>query len=251
MAEVDFSIGRVLARGTGAVAADPARTLGRALLFGAAPACLYNYFAERASADETLAVAAAVASLVVGAVTNLAAQGALTPVVLEGRDGAGRTGVGGAVRALPALVAAGLLVGVLCLVAGAFALLPGLALFALWSVAGPAIAAEGLGPVSGLRRSAALVRPVFWRVLLLNTLLLVGYLVFWLAIGAGGLYLWYGSDAFVGDEPTPLPLGFWLASAPLWTAATALWGSVAAALYAALRERLDGVPSDHLRRVFD
>lgn len=245
----DFSIGRVIARGLGAVACRPVATFVPALLFGVLPALLASYAAEGNSDDLEFAIALIAAALWVAAVTNVLSQGALTRVVLDGGRSI-RYEMRPAVRSLGPLLAAGTLVGAATVAVGALLLIPGLLLYALWSVAGPAIVEERLGALGGLRRSAALVRPVFWRVVLLNLIALLAYFAFWVALGLAGLYLWHGPAVITGDGDFPLPLGGYILAEPFITAATAAWGAVIVALYADLRERLDGMPADRLARIF-
>lgn len=245
----EFSIGRVIARGLGAVARRPVATAVPALLYGVAPALLFAYATDGVESGDEVIAASIVASLWVAAVTNVLSQGTLAPAVFH-EDAAVERGERSTLRFLWPLLAAGALVGAATVAAGAFLLLPGLLLYSSWSVAGPVIAEERLGALAALRRSAALVRPFFWRVVLLNLLSVAAYFAFWLALGLTGLYLWHGSAAFTGDGATPLPLGCYLVAAPFLTVATAAWGAVVVALYADLRERRDGVPADRLERIF-
>jgi hypothetical protein len=68
----------------------------------------------------------------------------------------------GAVRRLPALLAAWFLIHVAQLVGFVACLFPGLLVMALFLVTAPAIAVEGLGPIQGMRRAAELARRRFW-----------------------------------------------------------------------------------------
>jgi hypothetical protein len=72
-------------------------------------------------------------------------------------------------RTLPwaSLVVADLLTSVLVLAGSLALVIPGLLIFNLLTVVGPVIEIEHLSPVSGLRRSAQLVRRHFWSVALL------------------------------------------------------------------------------------
>lgn len=71
-----------------------------------------------------------------------------------------------------------------------------LALMALFSVTAPAIGAEGLGPIEGMKRSARLVGSRFWPVLGIN--ILIAIVNFLLTNALGGLpellALWFGLD---------------------------------------------------------
>jgi hypothetical protein len=75
-------------------------------------------------------------------------------------------------RTLPwiSLVVADILFAVLTIAGFVLLVIPGLIVFTLLAVVGPAIEIEHRKPVSGLRRSAHLVRHHFWAVALLATL---------------------------------------------------------------------------------
>lgn len=75
-------------------------------------------------------------------------------------------------RHLPygSLIAADLVITAIAIVAGAFAVIPGLIVFTFFGVTGPVINIESRGAFSGMKRSAQLVRPHFWFVLFWVTL---------------------------------------------------------------------------------
>lgn len=79
-------------------------------------------------------------------------------------------------RTLPwvSLVAADILFAVLTIVGFLLLVIPGLIVFTLFAVVGPAIEIERRHALSGLRRSAHLVRHHFWAVALLATLPQIG-----------------------------------------------------------------------------
>jgi hypothetical protein len=98
---------------------------------------------------------------------------ALSPVVEASYLGGQRTGGEGvriASRVLPALVGAWILSHLLLLFGFAFCVLPGFAVSAFFVLVAPALVIERLGAVAALRRSARLVRPMFWRVLAVSAL---------------------------------------------------------------------------------
>jgi hypothetical protein len=80
------------------------------------------------------------------------------------------------VRTLPwiSLIVADILFAVLAVVGLVLLVIPGLIVFTLFAVVGPAIEIERRRPLSGLRRSAHLVRHHFWTVALLATLPQIG-----------------------------------------------------------------------------
>jgi hypothetical protein len=79
-------------------------------------------------------------------------------------------------RSLPwiSLVVADILFAAITIAGFALLVIPGLVLFTLFAVVGPAIEIEHRKPLSGLRRSAHLVRHHFWPVVLLATLPQIG-----------------------------------------------------------------------------
>lgn len=248
-----LSVGEVLTQGFDAVAFNPIGTLLPALLFGALPAAMIGYFIEGASADIELDLGILALSIIFSAITNMTVQGTLTRVVLahlNGDDVPSRYSVRSGFRVAGALIGGGLVIGIISLVTSALLLLPGLMLYALWSVAAPVLVDERRGLTSALKRSAALVRPVFWRVMLLDALILVTYFVFWLILGLAGIWFQYGHSALVEDIPTPLPLGFYLLAALPVALASAVWGAVMVVLYSKLREHADGQPTTYLATIF-
>jgi hypothetical protein len=97
----------------------------------------------------------------------------------HGAGGHGKTGPGAdgsrirdVLRSLPwgSLIAADLLAVLIVLIGLVALIIPGLIAITLLSVAGPVIELERQHAVAGLRRSAHLVRPHFWRVAALATL---------------------------------------------------------------------------------
>lgn len=254
----DLQVGRVLAQGLEAVGRDPAGTLLPALLFGAIPSSLIGYALERVAPEVWYALgempgefALACGAQVLGSVTNLLTQGAVTRAVLARSEGTRASlwaTVRPALRRSPALVLAGLAIGIGTLLGGLLLLLPGLILFAAWSVTGPVLVEEGRGVLGSLRRSRDLARLAPAGVLGLNALLILGYVLFNAALFGAGFLAWNGSGADAVDAP--LPVGFWIISALPVAVASAAWGAVVATLYASLRDDADGQPIDRLRRIF-
>jgi len=70
-------------------------------------------------------------------------------------------------------------------------LLPALAVMAFFVCTTPAVAIEGLGPVKGMGRSVALVRPRFWQVL---GIVVVSGLMAWLLTNILGTPFTFGAD---------------------------------------------------------
>jgi hypothetical protein len=81
-------------------------------------------------------------------------------------------------RLFPALVGAWLLTHLLWTLGVFFCVMPAFAVSALFVLVAPALVIERLGPIQAMRRSVRLVRPMFWRVLLVSMLAgVIGYFV--------------------------------------------------------------------------
>jgi hypothetical protein len=106
---------------------------------------------------------------------------ALSPVVEASYLGGQRTAgeaIRIAARVLPALIGAFLLTRLLWTFGVFFCVLPAFAVSTFFVVVAPALVIERLGAVAALRRSVRLVRPMFWRALLVSMLAgVVGYFV--------------------------------------------------------------------------
>lgn len=255
----DLHVGQVLAQGLGAVGRDPTGTLLPALLFGAIPSSLIGYAFDRLAPEVWYALgempgefAMASGAQVLGSVTNLLMQGAVTRAVLAQSDGeraSFRATVRPALRRSPALVSAGLVIGVGTLLGGLLLIVPGLILFAAWSMTGPVLVEERKGVFGSLRRSRDLARLAPAGVLGLNVLLILGYALFNAALFGAGFLIRNGIDAATAID-TPLPASFWIVSTLPVAVVSAAWGAVVATLYATLRDRAGGRSTDRLRRIF-
>jgi hypothetical protein len=98
---------------------------------------------------------------------------ALSPVVEASYLGSERSAgeaVRIATRSLPALLIAGLLTRLLLTFGVFFCVLPAFVVSTFFVVVAPALVIEQLGPVAAMRRSIRLVRPMFWRALLISVL---------------------------------------------------------------------------------
>ena len=106
---------------------------------------------------------------------------ALSPIVEASYLGGERT-AGEALRitsrVLPALVGAWLLTRLLWTFGVVLCILPAFAVSTFFLVVAPALVIEQLGAVAAMRRSIRLVRPMFWRMLLISMLAgVIGYFV--------------------------------------------------------------------------
>ena len=106
---------------------------------------------------------------------------ALSPVVEASYLGGERTAGEAlriAVRVLPALVVAWVLTRLLWTFSVVLCILPAFVVSTFFVVVAPALVIERLGAVAAMRRSVRLVRPMFWRVLLISSLAgVIGYFV--------------------------------------------------------------------------
>jgi hypothetical protein len=106
-------------------------------------------------------------ALVAPSVVLAFVSGAFVLMMLAEQDGRELTpgaALAGAARRSLALVVAWMLVHLLEAVAALALVLPALAVMTVYLVTSPAIVAEGLGPVAGMRRSWRLCRRRFWSV---------------------------------------------------------------------------------------
>jgi len=92
--------------------------------------------------------------------------------MVSAEHGTGEARLGDVLRTLPwgALIAADLLVALIVVLGLVLLIIPGLIAINLLVVVGPVIEIEDRRAWAGLRRSAHLVRPYFWKVALLGTL---------------------------------------------------------------------------------
>ncbi len=92
--------------------------------------------------------------------------------LVSAEHGTGQARIGDVLRSLPwgALIAADLLTALIVVVGFVLLIIPGLIALNLLVVVGPVIEIEDRRAWAGLRRSAHLVRPHFWKVALIGTL---------------------------------------------------------------------------------
>lgn len=128
--------------------------------------------------------------------------------------------VTGRLRRGAAAAAVAALLGALAIVAGTFLfIVPGLLIFTVWALAGPAAVMEGAGPGTALARSARLTRGHRWRILGVTLLIVVITVAIETVISSIAVALVSGlSDTaalMVGDAVTVLVSGItlpWVAS---------------------------------------
>jgi hypothetical protein len=254
-----MSVGSVLQRLFGLIAAAPLPVLGLSLLLGALPRVAMAWglasltrFGVTTGTWLVMAAGWSGSSLVSIALTVLV-QGAIVRVAVAVADG-GRVGIGeslgAALRVLPALLVVAIVSAVGVGVGLVLLAVPGILLATIWSVAAPALVAERLGPFAALGRSRWLTRGHRPAVFGLLALLLV---LSWIA---GGVFqstmlptfgLRGGGGAFAGTAPTA---GWAIASLIFETLTAAVWACAHAVLYVELRDAREGPGEARLAPIF-
>ena len=157
---------------------------------------------------------------------------ALSPIVEASYLGGERTAGEAlriAARVLPALIGAWLLTRLLWTLSVVFCILPAFVVSTFFVVVAPALVIERLGAVAAMRRSIRLVRPMFWRILLISLLAgVIGYFV----DNALGTVPQLGGSAGHVDDVAPrwpgsrivAPSGSWSGCLPCSSATvTSIW----------------------------
>ena len=254
----NFSIGSVLGRAFGTLGDNPVATFGIAFLFGAVPQLLFSYFlgstlalADRSSLQAVMAVS--LGSYAIFLLLSMLVQGALVQATIAHADGR-RASLAqclgtGLTMAVP-LIGLSILMLLGILFGFALLLVPGIMLFVMWSVAVPALAAEGGGVFAAFARSRALTKGARWKIFGLFVLIVVLVWIFYAAMGAimlaGGM-MPAVAMAEGGFAPRPL---YMLFSGVSSTLIIAFWGTAQASLYVALRDWKDGPQGSALADIF-
>lgn len=253
-----FSIGTVLSRSFGTLGDNPVATFGIAFLFGALPQLLFSYFlssslamADRSSTIGVIAVS--FGSYAIFLLFAMLVQGALVQATMAHADG-GRASFAqclgaGLTMAVP-LIGLSILMLLGLLVGFSFLLIPGIILYIMWSVAVPALVAEGSGVFAAFGRSRALTKGARWKIFGLFVLMVILLWIFYAVVGV--LMLASGTlpmAAMAENGFTPSPV-YLLISGVSSTLILAFWGTVQASLYVALRDWKDGPQGSALADIF-
>lgn len=248
-----MSVGSVLSRAFGVLAARPAIFFGLSFLIGALPLLLMTLAGTRPQAATTAVDLATIGQMwpmfAGGGLLWFLAYFALKALLIRGAvdeiDGEHvplGTLAGIAARVLLPLFGLSILYYLAVSIGLVFLAVPGILLATIWAVAGPALVVERRGVFASFGRSAALTRGARWRVL---GLVVVVYAIYFVA--AAGLNVVGGVTAF-GTGSRSVVSSF--ASAALTTVFTALWSAIQGALYVELRDWKDGPAGDRLADIF-
>lgn len=255
------SIGRVFSRAFGTIGSNPVTTFAIAFLFGGLPTILLAYAIQKygGQAPDFLGVlGTVVVGLAIPAATVAVAmitQGALVRATIahgEGRKASfSESAAPGLGMALPLFVmailsGAGIGLGLLFLV------VPGVLLYVVWSVAGPALVEERLGALQALRRSRDLTRGARWKVFAVALIATIASLLATSVVGIINTTIFNGPENVMtplGPDPR-LPYLFYAVNGLFQTASLAVWGVIQTSLYVELREWQEGPQTDVLAEIF-
>jgi hypothetical protein len=251
-----FAIGWVFSHTFGTIRSNPLPTLGIAFLFGALPITLVGYgqaiwteAATRTGGGATFAIGLFAFLLYV--LLSLVTQGALVRATVahsEGRKASFAESAMAGLRVAVPLV----LLGILSTIGFAFGFLflvvPGIILFVMWSVAGPALVEERLGPVEALRRSYHLTAGSRWKIFGLMLVAFVIYLIIW-GLVALLAFVMLGELSEISDQAS-MPTTLLIVNTLSQTVISALWGVLLSSVYVQLRRLKDGPSAAALADVF-
>ena len=253
-------LGRIIGRAFSTIGGNPAATLGIAFLFTALPTTLLSLLSQRMRpeamdvTDTPTWIAITGGTALVAMVLKLITQGALMRATVAEETGerasfadCAATGLRSALPLLGVgiLTALGAGLGLILLV------VPGLILLTMWTVSGPAVVAERLGPIAAMRRSAELTSGARWKVFGLLVLLFLASAML------GGAVAGTATQSYGGLQPMGraiaaggVPTVWTLVSVLVTTVTEAVSAIVQASLYIELREWKEGPALDRLAEVF-
>ena len=253
-----FSIGRVFARSFGTIGAQPAQVLMIGLLFSGIPGALFNYVNARLAQS----LASGVIPLsqyflllllfgLLGTVLNAVQQGVLVRLTISSEAGQS-IGIGTAMGLdnIPALAAAGLLMGAGTMLGYVAFFVPGVIIALMWLVVPSVLVDEQCGLLAAFGRSRALTKDARWSIL--GLLLILG-----LVLGAINFLIrrllinYYGADAFaqlmLGHG---VPIVYLVAQATIVGVVLTVSALVHTSVYVELRNWKHGTPADALAEIF-
>ena len=258
MADRRMSIGRVFSRAFGTIGAHPLLMFGIAFLFGALPGLLVNLAVQSSRVTQAapfspanIGVSAGVALLAIA--FSILAQGALVRVTVAHSDGEPVAFAESAMSGLRKIVPLFVLALLMALAIGFATLLlvvPGMILYIVWSVAGPALVAENTGIFGALSRSASLTKGARWNVFAIQ---LVTWAMYYVVAAITGIIVILVSGGFQhlaaarADGPSVLAT---LLSGTFNTLSITVGAAIQTALYVELRNWKDGPANAALGDIF-
>jgi len=212
-----------------------------------------------AGADVTLGVSAAnpfvtggATTIILGVVLQLAIQGLTIALLVQlaydaklGRPITPLAYISPALKAIVPIVVLSLAIGILAGIGFMLLIIPGLYIYAVFSVTTPAIMIERVG-FGGMSRSASLTRDYRWPII--GALILLGLCTFGLSLVSG--FVVTALVLAIGVNAAGIGLGL-LLSALIAGLTYGLSGIGAALIYARLRDIKEGISVDDLAAVFD
>lgn len=244
-----FSIGAAMSDTIAMVRAAPALFFGTSFLLGALPALLLRWFLASAATVATGApILLAIVVYVLWMLCYMAAQAVLLRATVDRLDGAHQP-LGATVRAaLPAvlpLVAVSLIYWFAVSLGLVALIVPGVFVALIWSVAAPAVVAEGSGPIAALSRSRALTRGARGQIAGLFLLVIAIYAVAYALAGVVNVLV-LGLPAV----DTGQGVAGALTSVVLQVVLLPLWIAIQGVVYVALREAKHGPAGERLADIF-
>lgn len=260
----EMTVGGVMSRGFGAIAAAPVAMLGTSFVL-ALPGALIGLVARgtvRPFAPGTTPFMpgtnpfAVIWPAIIGGglvwwLLYLTAQAVLfriTLAAIDRREESFGTHLAGAARALPALFGLSIVLSLAVGFAMILLLVPGIMLAVAWSVAAPALVIERGGVFGSLGRSMRLTKGARWRVFGVCVLVFVIYYLAAGVVGVGNIAVQGLPQA--GAVGTAQPIGVTILSLALQTGFIAVWSAIQAALFVELREWKDGPAGERLADIF-
>jgi uncharacterized membrane protein len=252
-----MSVGHVFSRGFGVIVDNPVTVFGIAFLIGALPSVLISWLQQRTVSGQmdseqiVGSLAVAFGSIFVSLLLQALVQGSLVRATLAYARGERATFaecVGAALAVVLPLLGLVVLMVIGIWIGMIFLFVPGVMLFVMWSVASPALVAERTGVFEALGRSRELTRGARWKVFGIEAILVVGYYIFILVLGAG-LIAAVGTD-FRAVPTAGLSLGWILASVLMSVIVNTVWSTIQSSLYVELRNWKEGLPEQALEDIF-
>ena len=257
MSDRRMSIGRVFSRAFATMGAHPALMFGTAFLFGALPGLLVNLAMQASGRAQAtpFSPASIGLSIVAGLLAiafSIVAQGALVRVTVAHSDGEPVTFAESALAGLRKIVPLFILAVLMAFAIGFAALLlivPGIILYVVWSVAGPALVAENTGIIGALGRSARLTSGARWNVFAIQLVAALYYVVA-LITGIVVILVVGGAQGLAAAQAGGPNILITLLSGAFNTLSITVSAAVQTAMYVELRNWKEGPATSALGDIF-